>query len=336
MKTLEALCKIPAISGFEKKSIEYFKEIFIDNGFSDVKTDIYGNIFAIKKSKTKDAVNILIDAHIDEIGLIVKEIKENGFILFDMVGGIDYDNLYCREVTIFGKKEIYGVIGATPPHLKKDNEKEKLYIDTGLKNAEDYISIGDAIKIKSNFLKLKNNHISSGALDNRAGLLCAIMCAKKMRDDVNVTVVGSVREESGLYGIDLFLKDKSFDCAIVIDVTHGYFEGLSKYSSYNTGDGFTICYGGILDNKITREIEKYLIKNEISYNTEFEPDHPGTNAFNIVTNNIPVIMLSLPLRYMHTTCETINTKDIKSLIKFISTYNWNTVKTQKKEDKNYA
>ncbi len=333
MKTLEELCKIPAISGFEKKGLEYFKEIFIKNGFTDVKADIYGNIFAEKKSKSKDAVNLLIDAHIDEIGLIVKEVKENGFILFDTVGGIDYDNLYCREVTIFGKKEIYGVIGAIPPHLKKDNEKEKLYIDTGLKNAEAFINIGDCIKIKSDFLKLQNNHVSSGALDNRAGLLCAIMCAKKMREDVNVTVVGSVREESGLYGIDLFLKDKSFDCAIVLDVTHGYFEGLTKYNSYIPGDGFTICYGGILDNRITNEIEKYLIKNEIKYNIEFEPDHPGTNAFNIVTNNIPVIMLSLPTKYMHTTCETVNTKDIKSLIKFISTYNWNTLK---KEDKQNA
>ncbi len=333
MKTLERLCKIPAISGFEKNSLEYFEEIFEENGFSDVKTDIYGNIFAEKKAKTKDAVNILIDAHIDEIGLIVKEIKENGFLLFDTVGGIDYDNLYCREVTIFGKKEIYGVIGATPPHLRKGNEKETLYIDTGLKNVRDFIKVGDPIKIKSDFLKLKNNHISSGALDNRAGLMCAIMCAKKMRDDVNVCVVGSVREESGLLGIDLFLKDKSFDLAIVLDVTHGYFEGLSKYSSYTPGDGFTICYGGILDNKITAEIEKHLIKNDIKYNQEFEPDHPGTNAFNIVTNNIPVIMLSLPTRYMHTTSETVNTKDIKSLIKFISTYDWNTVK---KEDKNYA
>lgn len=332
MKTLEELCKIPAISGFEKNGLEYFKEIFIKSGFSNVKTDIYGNIFAEKKSKSKNAINLLIDAHIDEIGLIVKEVKENGFLLFDSVGGIDYSNLYCREVTVFGKKEIYGVIGATPPHLKKDNEKERLYIDTGLKNAEDFINIGDPIKIKSDFLKLKNNHISSGALDNRAGLLCAIMSAQKMRDDVNVCVLGSVREESGLYGIDLFLKDKSFDCAIVLDVTHGYFEGLSKYSSYTPGDGFTICYGGILDNKITREIEKHLIKNEIKYNAEFEPDHPGTNAFNIVTNNIPVIMLSLPLRYMHTTCETINTKDIKSLIKFISTYNWNTIKKEVKQN----
>ncbi len=333
MRTLEKLVKIPSVSGFEENSVEFFKEIFIENGFSDVKNDIYGNIFATKKAKKdeKNAVNILIDAHIDEIGLIVKEVKENGFLTFDNVGGIDFNNLYCREVTVFGKKEVYGVIGATPPHLKKDNEKETLYIDTGLKNAKDFISTGDAVKINSDFLKLKNNHISSGALDNRAGLLCAIMSAKKMRDDVNVTVIGSVREETGLYGIELFLKDKKFDLAVVIDVTHGYYEGISekaKYSAYVPGEGFTICYGGILDNKTNAEIEKHLIKNEIKYNTEFEPDHPGTNAFNIVTNGIPVIMLSVPLRYMHTTCETLNTKDIKSLIRFISTYDWNAVRKE--------
>ncbi len=335
MKALEQLCSIPAISGFEEMSTERFKEIFYEYGFNDVKTDKAGNIYAEKKATKASSVSILIDAHIDQIGLIVKEIKENGFLLFDNVGGIDYDNLYAREVTVFGKKEIYGVIGAIPPHLKKGNEKETLFIDTGMKNISEYVSVGDAVKINCDYLKLKNNHISSGALDNRAGLLCALNCAKKMRDDVNVTVVGSIREETGLQGIELFLRDKKFDLAIITDVTHGYFEGLSKYSAYTPGEGFTICYGGILDNKITREIEKYLIKNEIKYNAEFEPDHPGTNAFNAVANNIPVIMLSIPLRYMHTNCETLNTKDIKNLIKFVSTYNWNSI-IENKEDETYA
>lgn len=329
MKSLEQLCSIPAISGFENMASDDFLNIFYEYGFYDVKKDNAGNIYA-HKHVSDNAVSILIDAHIDEIGLIVKEIKENGFIIFDSVGGIDYDNLYCREVTIFGKKEIYGVIGATPPHLRKSNEKEQLYIDTGISNVGEFVSIGDPIKIKADYLKLLNNRISCGALDNRAGLLCALGCAKKMRDDVNVTILGSIREETGLQGIELFLKDKKFDLAIVLDVTHGYFEGLKKYSSYNLGDGFTICYGGILDNDITKDIEKYLIKNEIKYNTEFEADHPGTNAYNIVTHDIPVIMLSLPLRYMHTTCETISIKDMKNLIKFISTYNWNTI--LKKED----
>lgn len=323
MKTLKQLCEIPAVSGFEKRSLHEFSEIFSNFGFNTIKTDEYGNIFG-EKTNSENKLNILIDAHIDEIGLIVKKIEKNGFILFDTVGGIDKNNLYCREVTIFGKKEVYGVIGAIPPHLNK-NEEETLYIDTGLKNAEDVISIGDPIKLKADFLKLKNSCVSSSVLDNRAGLLCALNSAEKMKNGTNVTVVGSVREETGTQGIDVFLKDKKFDLAIVIDVTHGYFDGMKDYQSYPLGDGFTICYGGVLDNKITKKIENYLIKNEIPFNTEFEPDHPGTNAFKIITHNIPVIMLSVPLKYMHTTCETVNTKDIKSLYKFISSFDWESV-----------
>lgn len=323
MKTLKQLCEIPAISGFEKRSVGRFAEIFSGYGFDTVKTDEYGNIFGEKKSP-ESKINILIDAHIDEIGLIVKKIEKNGFVLFDTVGGIDKSNLYCREVTIFGKKEVYGVIGATPPHLNKDDE-ETFYIDTGLKNAEEIISVGDPVKIKSDFLKLENSCVSSGALDNRAGLFCALNSAERIKSGANVTVVGSVREETGTQGIDVFLKDKKFDLAIVIDVTHGFFDGMKDYRSYPLGEGFTICYGGALDNKITKKIEAYLRKNKIPFNTEFEPDHPGTNAFKITAHGIPAIMLSIPLKYMHTTCETINTKDIKSLYKFISSFDWESV-----------
>ena len=120
MKSLEQLCKIPAVSGFEKMATEEFVKIFEEYGFSEIKVDKNGNIYGTKFVSDK-AANILIDAHIDEIGLIVKEIKDNGFILFDTVGGVDRENLYCKEVTIYGKKEIYGVIGAIPPHLS--NEK---------------------------------------------------------------------------------------------------------------------------------------------------------------------------------------------------------------------
>lgn len=320
MKTLKQLCEISAVSGFEKRALNDFSEVFSNYGFTSVKTDEYGNIYG-EKINPQNKINILIDAHIDEIGLIVKKIEKNGFILFDNIGGIDKNNLYCREVTIFGKKEVYGVIGATPPHLRKEDE-ETLYIDTGLKNADEIISVGDPIKLKSNFLKLKNSCVSSGVLDNRAGLFCALNSANKMDDNVNITVLGSVREEMGTQGVDVFLKDKKYDLAIVIDVTHGYFDGLKDYRSYPLGEGFTICYGGILDNEITKKIENHLIKNEIPFNTEFEPEHPGTNAFKIIHHDIPVIMLSIPLKYMHTTCETVSMKDIKGLYKFISSFDW--------------
>lgn len=318
MNKLKELCLLPAISGFEYMSDDGLISIMKEMGFVPTK-DKYGNIYAQKFAKNSD-FSLLLDAHRDEIGLIVSEICENGFLKLQTVGGVDRDNLFCTEVTVLGKEPVYGIIGAIPPHLKND-EKEELYIDTGLKNVGDIVSVGAPVKFKTEFLKLKNNQICSGALDDRAGLYVALSAAKKL-ENVDVTVLASVREETGTQGIEHFLNKYDFDLAVNIDVTHGYFQGLPSYRAYPVGEGFTICYGGILDNRLTEKIESYLRKNEYAFNVEFEPSNPGTNAYNTVSHNIPAIMLSLPLKFMHTTCEVINTKDIKNLIKFISKFDW--------------
>ena len=318
MNKLNELCKLNAVSGFETMSDSELSNIMKELGFVP-QIDKYGNIFAQKFSKNSD-FSLLIDAHRDEIGLIITEICDNGFLKFSTVGGIDKNNLFCTEVTVLGKMPVYGVIGAIPPHLKNKDE-ETLYIDTGLKNIGEIVSIGDPVKFRTNFMKLKNNQLCSGAMDDRAGLYCALMAAKKM-ENIDVTVLASAREETGTQGIEHFLNKYDFDLAINIDVTHGYFEGLPDYRAYPVGDGFTICYGGILDNRITEKLENYLTKNDYDFNIEFEPSNPGTNSYNTVTHNIPAIMLSIPLKYMHTTCEVLNVKDMKNLIKFISKFDW--------------
>lgn len=318
MIKLKKLCALNAVSGFESMSDKELFQIFKSYGFNP-KADEFGNVYGEKTAKDSK-FSLLIDAHRDEIGLIISEICENGFLKFSTVGGVDINNLYCTEVTVYGKEPVYGVIGALPPHLKS-NDEEILYIDTGIKNIGNYVKIGDPVKFKTEFMNLKNNQLCSGALDDRAGLFCALEAAALI-ENINVTVLASAREETGTQGIEHFLNAHNFDLAINIDVTHGYFEGLPDYRAYPVGDGFTICYGGILDNRLTQKIENYLTKNKYDFNIEFEPSNPGTNSYNTVTHNILAIMLSVPLKYMHTTCEVLNTDDLKNLIKFISEYNW--------------
>lgn len=324
MNRLERLCKLNAVSGYEYMSDDKLFEIIKEFGLVPQK-DKYGNIFAQKFSEKSD-FSLLLDAHRDEIGLVVTEVLKNGFLKFAPVGGVDLGNLFCTEVTVYGSEPIYGIIGAVPPHLdKKDGETQ--LIDTGIKDISKYVSVGDPIKFRTNFMRLKNSRITSGALDDRAGLYCALLAAKKT-ENADVTVLASVREETGTQGIEHFLNKHSFDLAINIDVTHGWFEGLPDYRAYPIGGGFTICYGGILDNRITKIIENKLKKEEIPFNIEFEPENPGTNAYNTVTHNVPAIMLSIPLKYMHTTCETLSVKDIKSLSRFISKFDWNSLKKE--------
>ena len=323
MKQLEKLSKIPAVSGFEKMGKEALFEIFEKFGLT-AQTDAYGNVFAEKKSAFSP-FHILIDAHIDEIGLIVSEVLPGGFLRFDTVGGIDRKNLLCQEVTILTEEPVYGVIGAIPPHLAKKGEEKKeqeLLIDTGFKDAKEKIPVGTPIKLKAQYQKLKNSQCSGGCLDDRAGLLAALLASEKWGKDVSITVLGSIGEERGLQGIELFLRERTFDLAIILDVTHGYFDGLNPCRSYPVGEGFTLCYGGILDNKLTAKIEQYLTKKDIPYHTELEPSHPGTNAYRAVLHRIPAVMLSIPLKYMHTTVETLSEKDVRSLANFLSGYDW--------------
>ncbi len=323
MKQLEKLVKTPAVSGFEKMGKEQLFEIFEKFGLTP-KTDEYGNVYAEKKSAFSQ-FHILIDAHIDEIGLIVTEVLPGGFLKFERVGGIDPANLLCQEVLVLTEEPIYGVIGAIPPHLTKkgeENKEQELLIDTGLTNAAEKIPVGTPVKLKSSYLRLKNNQISSGAMDDRAGLLAALMAAKKWKQDVNITVLGSTREETGLQGLELFLKKRSFDLAIILDVTHGYFDGLNPGRSYPVGEGFTLCYGGILDNRLTRYLEQELLRKEIPYHTELEPSHPGTNAYCAVMHRIPAVMMSIPLKYMHTTVETLSETDVKQLASFLAETDW--------------
>ena len=150
MIKLKELCKLNAVSGFETMSDTELFKIFESYGFSP-KSDEFGNVYGEKISKNSK-FSLLIDAHRDEIGLIISKICENGFLKFSTVGGVDKNNLFCTEVTVYGKEPIYGVIGALPPHLKS-NDEETLYIDTGIKNIGDYVEIGDPVKFKTEFLK---------------------------------------------------------------------------------------------------------------------------------------------------------------------------------------
>ena len=321
MKSLEKICKIPAVSGFERFAFDDFSEVFKDYGLK-AEMDNYGNIYAEKKVENAE-FNLLIDVHSDEIGLIVTEILDNGFIKFDTVGGIDKKNLLCQEVVILGKEQVYGVIGAIPPHLKKENSEHPLVIDTGLKKADEFVKIGDPIKFKAKFRRLQNSQFVSNAMDDRAGLLAALKIAKKFKQNINLTIAAVSREETGLQGSKLFCRNKKFDLAIVIDVTHGFFDGLCDYRAFPTGSGFTLCYGGILQNNMVKKMIPFLKKEKYKYNVEAEPGNPGTNAFAYVGQGIPTIMLSIPLKYMHTTVETLSSKDIKDLISFVCDFKWN-------------
>src|SRR5690554_5888087 len=173
---LEILSNGNGVSGFEFNLKNEVINAF-DRYADSVQVDKLGNIIAHKKGSGDGSVKILMAAHIDEIGFMVKDIDKKGFIHFTNVGGIDPRTILAQSVTVHGKSDILGVIGSKPPHLQDASEQDKsikmedMIIDTGY-NKEDLseiISIGDSITADRKMKSLLNSRVSGKAMDDRAG-----------------------------------------------------------------------------------------------------------------------------------------------------------------------
>ncbi len=318
------------ISGYEylenNKLIDYFKP-FIDN----YEKDNLGSLI-FKSNGTKN-IDIMLAAHMDEIGLIVKDIHDDGFISISAVGGINPISLVAQEVIIFGKEKVYGVIGIKPPHLTTIEERQKsirieqLYIDTGYSKNKlsKIISIGDIIGIKQQPSELKNNHFTSRSLDDKAGIAVMLETARelsKIHHKANVFYTATCQEEVGLRGASTSSFKINPDFAIVIDVGFGYTPELNKADTMELNEGPGIVIGAnahpLLNKKIIEVANKYNFK----FQYEVNPGSSGTDAAAIQVNRlgIPCVIISLPLRYMHTSVETIDINDIENSGRLIAKF----------------
>ena len=320
---LEKLSNMRGISGFEYRINGEIAELFKPY-CDEVSIDTLGNVIAVKRCGKENAKKVLIEAHIDEIGLLVSGIEENGFISFVNVGGVDPRTLPSAEVVIHGKKDIKGVIGAKPPHLQSAGEESKsaklcdMVIDTGLsaREVEENISIGDSITLPQSFGELLGSKYSGKSIDDRAGVAVlaeVLKSLKKFNIDVDVYAVSAVREEVGGYGAMTASYAINPDIAVAIDVCHGVTPDNS-YSAYELGCGCVVTCGPNIHPKIFERLmetaKKYNIKTEI----DVDGGNTGTDAWvmQVVRSGIPTGLLSIPLKYMHTSVETADLSDIKA------------------------
>lgn len=320
---LNKLSNLRGISGFEDRINSEIAEIFKPL-CDDVSIDTLGNVIAVKRCGRENAKKVLIEAHIDEIGLLVSNIEENGFISFVNVGGVDPRTLPSAEVIVHGKRDIKGVIGAKPPHLQSAGEGSKsakicdMVIDTGLskEEVEENVAIGDSITLPQSFGELLGGKYSGKSIDDRAGvavLAQVLKDLKKINIDVDVYAVSAVREEVGGYGAMTATYAINPDLAIAIDVCHGVTPDNS-YSAYDLGCGCVVTCGPNIHPKIFERLmdtaRKYNIKTEI----DVDGGNTGTDAWaiQVVRCGVPTGLLSVPLKYMHTSVETADISDIKA------------------------
>ncbi len=288
---------------------------------ADIKTVNENVYFNIKGNGNK---TLMLDAHLDQIGFVVTDVCGE-FLKVSFMGGIDDRTLATKRVTVFGKNkyEISGVFCSTPPHLKEKESKTECFIDTGIKNAAEYISVGDFAAFKEPYINLKNNFVCGQSLDNRAGVaavLFAVKHAKSFKD--NILVLLSNQEELGLRGAKTFGFLNTPDEAITVDVSFGNQHGISNHILAKLNSGALIGVSPILNKNLTSSLLETAKTNKIKYTFEVMNGKTGTNAdvLSVTKNGIKTALISIPLRNMHTAAEVVCLNDILAVSDIIKNY----------------
>ncbi len=324
---LVELGKVDGISGFEKAIKEKAKEI-LEPFCTEVKESRGGSIVGVIKCGKENAPKLMIEAHLDQIGLMVTGIDKNGFVSITNIGGVDQRILPGSEVYICGKEKIYGIVGALPPHLKSKEDKDRLpkiselLVDTGMDKdtLSKKVSVGDAILMKNGFASLLNNECFAPAMDNRAGMVAVISALKNMEKAAyDIYVVFSTEEELGFHGAYSVSSEISPDLAVALDVTHGMTpDTKDEVGVFKTGSGTIICRGPNFDHNLTRKLVECAKDNHIKYDIEVASGNSGTNAWAIqAVRGVKTLLLSIPLKYMHTFVEALDLSDIEETSKLL-------------------
>lgn len=295
----------------------------------EIQIDRMENIIAIKHGKPK-ALKIMLAAHMDEVGLMVKTITKDGFLQFSKIGGIDDRILPAQKIVVNTKKAVYpGIIGSKPPHIQKEDERKKiatydeLFIDVGAENREAAVgmgvAIGDPVSFDVTYTQLGGERVMGKAFDNRAG--CAVM-VETMRllkeTDCSVFAVGTVQEEVGLRGATTAAFGVDPDLALALDVTiAGDVPGVREFdTSVKIGNGpaLTISDSGLITHP---KILRWLLETgeEEKIPIQLESGLLGSTdaaRISITRAGIPAGTISIPTRYIHSPAGILSLKDIEN------------------------
>ncbi len=315
----------------QKLWLEYIQP-FVDTWESDA----YGTVFGII-NPGKD-YKVVIEAHADEISWFVNYIADDGFINVIKNGGSDHLIAPSKRVNIHTKNGfVKGVFGWPAIHVRNGKEPglvptiENIFIDIGANNKEEVlekgIHVGSVITFEDEMMVLNDRYYVGRALDNRIGGFCIAEVARMLHESkqelpYSLYIVNSVQEEIGLRGAEMIAQRIKPNVAIVTDVTHDTNTPLmtkSKLGDIKTGAGPSLTYAPAVHNKLLELIIEAAESNEIPFQREAASRSTGTDtdAFAYSNAGVPSALISLPLRYMHTTVEMANKEDVENVIKLI-------------------
>lgn len=346
LEFLKTLLTTPSPSGFERDGQRVWLD-YVKQYADETETDTYGSAMGIMNPDAP--TRVLIVGHADEIGLMVNHIDEKGFIYVVSIGGIDPQVVPGKRLTIHTKKgPLRGITGATAIHLRdrdaepKPRKLHELFVDIGVhskKEAEKKVQIGDPITFIDDFELLNANIAVSRALDNRIGTWVAAETLRLIREDkrkLNCAVFAAscVQEEIGLRGSHMTTMQVKPDIGLVVDVGHATDSPAidpRKHGSTKMGAGPLLSIGGPTLPEVNAELEKLARAKKIPLQRSATPGPSGTDTDMVfkVTGGVACALLSLPIRYMHTTVEMADLRDLERIARLFAEFCLSLKKGQK-------
>lgn len=334
---LKRLLNEPSPSGYEEPVQKIWKNE-VSKFCKNISRDVHGNLSAALNPDHEKS--IMIVGHSDEIGLIVNYINDKGFIYFSSVGGIDTSILTSHRVRILTKKGVvHGAVGRTSVHLdivppaeRKIPKIHEMWIDIGAKDkkeAEKYVSIGDPVVFGEDFQELVEGNAMARCWDNRVGIYVVAEVLRNLAKMKNLkkTVYGvsSTQEETGLWsarGAAYTLKPTA---AIAIDVmpsTDSPEISKERFGDTKLGYGPVITRGVRTNHKISEGLISTAKKKKIPYQVDIDQGYTSTDAdpISTVRGGIPIGVLSIATRYLHSSVETLSLKDVDQAINLLTNY----------------
>ena len=331
---LEKYINNPSPTGFESKGqkmwLDYIKP-YIDTHI----VDTYGTVVGIINPDAK--YKVVIEAHADEISWFVHYITKEGFIYLRRNGGSDHQIAPSKRVNIHTKKGIVKAVFGWPAiHTRKSGDEktptlDNIFLDCGCATKEEVeklgIHVGCVVTYEDEFMTLNDKFYVGRALDNRIGGFMIAEVARLLKENkiklpFGLYITNSVQEEVGLRGAQMIVETIQPDVAIVTDVTHDTNTPMLnkiKQGDIKCGDGPVLYYGPAVQNNLLDLIISTAEKNKIPFQRGAASRATGTDtdAFAFANGGVASALVSLPLRYMHTTVESVSMNDVENVILLI-------------------
>ncbi|MGV3529532.1 MAG: M20/M25/M40 family metallo-hydrolase [Flavisolibacter sp.] len=326
----------PSPVGFEYTGQKLWMD-YVRPNVDEIFTDPYGT--AVGVINPGNAFKVVIEAHVDEISWFVNYITNDGLIYLKRNGGVDHVIAPGQRVFIHGKKgPVKAVFGWPAIHTRLGNQEkepvakvENLFLDCGARNKKEVdalgIHVGAVITYQDGFDELANNYYIGRAFDNRVGGFMIAEVTRLVRENkkklpFGLYVVNSVQEEIGLRGAEMIARRIKPNVAIVTDVTHDTTTPMINKNiegETSCGKGPSLSYGPAVHNKLLQFVEGVAEKNGINVQLRASSRSTGTDtdSFAYANDGCPSVLISIPLRYMHTTVEMLHRDDIEQTIRLM-------------------